>query len=181
LRKVGPQNPALLTAGPAFVGEIRDCRKRWRAQFGTALASVHKCLRPCDLRNELAFGILSAQVDRTISIQLVRIQKVMPPVPGEPCENSIMAQRVSSLRSSVSRSNQGANLPRVTVERRRIGLRRRIAHCTLKEFFDQGLDGSSFPPCPQKSAKSQRREKGRGDGCVVDRSSHGQRGKQAYE
>jgi hypothetical protein len=47
------------------------------------LASVHKCLRLCDLCKELAFGAAAQKGEVAIFIQLVCAQPVVPPVPGK--------------------------------------------------------------------------------------------------
>jgi hypothetical protein len=54
-----------------------------RKSSSSVLASVHKCLRLCDLCKELASGAATRQVKVPIFIQVVRIQRVAPPVPGE--------------------------------------------------------------------------------------------------
>jgi len=48
------------------------------------LASVHKYLRFCDLCKQLVFGAQCARLVKSLFIQLVRVQHVVPPVPGEP-------------------------------------------------------------------------------------------------
>jgi hypothetical protein len=48
-----------------------------------ALASVHKCLRIRDLCQELAFEYSVRRKLKSLFIQLVGIQRVVPPVPGE--------------------------------------------------------------------------------------------------
>src|SRR4029077_18088574 len=47
------------------------------------LESVHKCLRICDLCKELAFGAQHSASQSRDFRQLVCVQRVMPPVPGE--------------------------------------------------------------------------------------------------
>ena len=47
------------------------------------LASVHKCLRICDLLQGIGVWDSNAQRVKSQFIQLVRVQRVVPPVPGE--------------------------------------------------------------------------------------------------
>ena len=61
------------------------------------LESVHKYLRLCDLCKELAFGAQRAGV-KSHFIQLVRVQRVMPPVPGEREFQSISSVTISNVR-----------------------------------------------------------------------------------
>jgi hypothetical protein len=56
---------------------------RFEVGLKITLASIHKCLRPCDLCKELAFGAPDVVGPNRDFTQLVRAQHVVPPVPGE--------------------------------------------------------------------------------------------------
>ena len=64
-------------------GSMGGTGRKQKTTSSSFLASVHKCLRFCDLCEELAFGTSTRKSVKLLFIQLVRVQRVVPPVPGE--------------------------------------------------------------------------------------------------